>query len=114
MGTGYAMTMSMIRVLVPLVAGLAGLTATVSPDALARGGGPRHDQDTARREMLDGRVMPFSIIKRRTEQEMGEATYIGVRPPQNGVYRMQYLRPDGRVVWVDVDGKTGEIVGRTR
>lgn len=114
MAGAYAMTMTMIRFLVPLVAGIAGLGAAVSPDALARGGGPRHDQDTARREMLDGRVMPFSVIRRRTEQEMGEATYIGVRPPRNGVYRMQYLQPDGRVVWVDVDGKTGEILGRTR
>lgn len=108
----YVMDMMMIRLLVPLAVSLAGMTASVSPDVLARG--PRHDQDDARRAMLDGRVMPFSVIKRRTEQEMGEATYIGVRPPRNGVYRMQYLRPDGQVIWVDVDGKTGEIIGRTR
>ena len=65
--------------------------------------------------MLDGDVMPFSIIKRRVESEMGDATYVGVAPsPREGIYRMQFLRKDGKVLWVDVDGKTGNIIGRTR
>lgn len=84
----------------------------VSFDAHARG--PKDEQDRARRAMLEGQVMPFSVIKRRMERTMGDATYLGVRPPDKGIYRMQYLRPDGRVVWVDVDGKTGDVVGRTR
>ena len=89
------------------------LVASALPvDALGKG--PKDEQDRARRAMLEGQVMPFSVIKRRIERDMGDATYIGVRPPDKGIYRMQYLRPDGRVVWVDVDGKTGEIVGRTR
>jgi hypothetical protein len=73
------------------------------------------EQDAARRRMLDGEVMPFSIIKRRVESAMGGATYVGVAPPpREGVYRMQFLRPDGQVIWVDVDGKTGDIIGRTK
>lgn len=76
----------------------------------------RDEQDEARENMLDRKVMPFSIIKRRTEQAMsGEASYVGTAPsPREGVYRMQFLRKDGKVIWVDVDGKTGDIVGRTR
>jgi len=74
------------------------------------------EQDRARRDMLDSKAMPFSIIKRRTESAMAEeGTYLGVAPsPRDGVYRMQFLRKDGRVIWVDVDGKTGDIIARTR
>jgi hypothetical protein len=74
------------------------------------------EQDRARRDMLDSKAMPFSIIKRRTENVMSEeGTYLGVAPsPRDGVYRMQFLRKDGRVIWVDVDGKTGDIIARTR
>ncbi len=112
--SGYAMNMKMIwkPVLMALVAAPLAFAPMQVPDASARG--PKDEQDQARRAMLEGRVMPFSVIRRRMEREMGEATYIGVRPPAKGVYRMQYLTPDGRVIWVDVDGKTGEIVGRTR
>ena len=76
----------------------------------------REEQDSARENMLDRNVMPFSIIKRRVEQAMaGEASYVGMAtPPREGVYRMQFLRKDGRVIWVDVDGKTGDIIARTR
>jgi hypothetical protein len=74
------------------------------------------EQDRARRDMLESKSMPFSIIKRRTESAMAEeGTYLGVAPsPRDGVYRMQFLRKDGRVIWVDVDGKTGDIIARTR
>ena len=69
-----------------------------------------------RENMLDRKVMPFSIIKRRVEQAMApDASYVGRgAPPREGVYRMQFLRKDGRVIWVDVDGKTGDIIARTR
>ena len=74
------------------------------------------EQDQARENMLDRKVMPFSIIKRRTESALaGEASYVGVaNSSREGVYRMQFLRKDGRVIWVDVDGKTGNIIARTK
>lgn len=86
-------------------------TTPVSAQSFSRG----DEQRAARRAMLDGDVMPFSIIKRRIEREMSDSDYVGVAPPpRDGVYRMQFMRQDGRVVWVDVDGKTGNIIGRTR
>jgi hypothetical protein len=88
-----------------------GIVSPLVAQSFVRGG----EQDTARKAMLDGQVMPFSIIKRRVESAMGDATYVGVAPPpRDGVYRMQFLRPDGQVIWVDVDGKTGDIIGRTK
>ncbi|MEO8722992.1 MAG: hypothetical protein ABI395_05630 [Sphingobium sp.] len=83
-----------------------------APDASALG--QKGDQDAARRAMLDGRVMPFSVIKRRVEREMNDATYLGSEFNQeNNRYRLKYVR-EGRVVWVDVDGRTGDIAGWAR
>jgi hypothetical protein len=98
---------------------LASLFAALwlAAPALQAQGFPRNnEQDRAREDMLDRKVMPFSIIKRRTESSMGdEGTYVGTAPsPRDGVYRMQFLRKDGKVIWVDVDGKTGNIIGRTK
>lgn len=97
-----------------LMAGLLAVVATSLPvhaQSFARG----DDQRAARRAMLDGEVMPFSIIKRRVESEMPDAKYVGVGPSsRDGLIRMQFLQHNGKVIWVDVDGKTGNIVGRTR
>lgn len=74
----------------------------------------RFEQDAARRAMLDGDVMPFSIIKRRVEREMGDANYLGSEfDDRRGEYRLKYMR-DGHVLWVDVDGRSGDIVRRSR
>lgn len=95
---------------------LGGLLAVASAAAPASAQHFSHgeDQRAARQNMLEGHVMPFSIIKRKVEREMGEATYVGVTTPRDGIYRMQFLREDGKVVWVDVDGKTGNIIARTK
>ena len=110
---GYRSIMKLISASL-LLSGLLALTATSLPanaQSFARG----EDQRAARRAMLDGEVMPFSIIKRRVEREMPEAQYVGVAPSvREGVYRMQFLQHNGKVIWVDVDGKTGNIIGRTR
>src|SRR3546814_1296818 len=109
-----------------LAAGLVitGLSTPASADQ-GRGGWGRNDQprgdikprrfeqDAARRAMLDGQVMPFSIIKRRVEREMDGANYLGSEfDNRRGEYRLKYMR-EGRVVWVDVDGRSGDIVRRS-
>lgn len=74
----------------------------------------RYEQDAARRAMLEGDVMPFSIIKRRVGREMDGANYLGSEfDDRRGEYRLKYMR-DGRVMWVDVDGRSGDIVRRSR
>lgn len=76
--------------------------------------GHRDEQDAARKAMLEGQVMPFSIIKRRVEAEMDDATYLGSEfNPSSNRYRLKYVK-DGKVVWVDVNGRTGDIIGWAR
>lgn len=81
---------------------------------ISRGNSRRFEQDAARRAMLDGDVMPFSIIKRRVGREMDGASYLGSEfDDRRGEYRLKYMR-EGRVLWVDVDGRSGDIVRRSR
>lgn len=120
MRAGYAMTMKMssLRRFAPalLLCGGLGLAvpAVADPD---RRDDYRHrsDQDAARRAMLDGSVMPFSVLKRRVEEQIGDdAQYLGSEfLPDRNRYRLKYMR-DRNVMWVDVDGRTGAITGWAR
>lgn len=96
-----------------LMAGIGALAAilALSPPVQA---GQRDEQDAARRAMLDGQVMPFSLIKRRVDAAMDGATYLGSEfNPASNRYRLKYVR-NGKVVWVDADGRTGDITGWAR
>lgn len=60
-----------------------------------------------------GRVLPLKEIERRVIPTMKGAQYIGfdLELP-SGVYTLKFLR-DGTVIWVDVDGRSGQVIGRT-
>lgn len=98
---------------ISLIAGLGAIAASLAltPPAQA---GQRDEQDAARRAMLDGQVMPFSLIKRRVDAAMSGATYLGSEFNQSSNrYRLKYVK-NGKVVWVDADGRTGDIIGWAR
>lgn len=110
MRRGYGNAMVMVRKTLLLGAIAFALCA---PSAFAEMG-KRDEQDAARRAMLDRQVMPFSVIKRRVEAAMGDATYLGTEFMTEGNrYRLKYVK-DGKVVWVDVDGRSGDIIGWAR
>ncbi|QPI74161.1 hypothetical protein IZV00_06925 [Sphingobium sp. Cam5-1] len=93
-----------------LIAGMTAIAAMVAIPSYAEAG-QRGEQDAARRAMLDGQTMPFSLIKRRVDAAMGGATYLGAEfNPSSNRYRLKYVK-DGKVVWVDADGRTGDITG---
>ncbi|WHO40810.1 hypothetical protein PMI04_009570 [Sphingobium sp. AP49] len=97
----------------PLLAGLCAVLAVMALSP-ATAGGRRDEQDAARRAMLDGQVMPFSMIKRRVDAQVGGATYVGSEfNPSTNRYRLKYVK-DGKVMWVDADGRTGDIIGWAR
>jgi hypothetical protein len=88
------------------------LAAAPAPDA---GDGQRRGRDqamawTARRE---GRVLPLAEIERRVVPTVRGADYLGVDfDGGTGIYTLKFLR-DGQVIWVDVDGRSGQVIGRT-
>ena len=112
MAARYAKVMEMKRL--RLIAGMGVMAALFAANPPAQASSQRDEQDAARRAMLDGQVMPFSVIKRRVDAAMGGATYLGSEfNPSTNRYRLKYVK-DGKVVWVDADGRTGDIIGWAR
>ena len=69
------------------------------------------DQDRAFRNAQEGRSMPLPQIERRVIPRMGGADYLGPEMRGRNV-RMKFL-DKGQVIWVDVDPRTGRIVGKS-
>ncbi|TPG21152.1 hypothetical protein EAH79_15925 [Sphingomonas koreensis] len=95
----------------------ASLLATLLPAADAGAAADpqrRHgDQLDALRARRDGRIMPVPEIERRVTPAMRGAQYLGFDfDPEGGIYTLKFLR-NGTVIWVDVDGRSGRIIGRT-
>ena len=91
----------MLAVLLPLA-----LAASAAPDQ-------RREQDQAWAAARSGRILPLKEIERRVLPTMAGAQYLGVEfDADTAVYTLKFLR-DGAVIWVEVDGRSGQVVGRT-
>lgn len=69
------------------------------------------DQDRAFRAQQEGRSMPLPLIERRVLPRMGGADYLGPEIRGRNL-RMKFL-DQGKVIWVDVDPRTGRILGKS-
>ncbi|MBC7491721.1 MAG: PepSY domain-containing protein [Novosphingobium sp.] len=83
--------------------------------AMAAPPGQRPDpQGEARREMRAGTVQSLREIERRVLPTKQGMQYLGPEyDPTAMAYRLKFIR-DGRVTFVDVDARTGEIIGESR
>ncbi|WP_379921869.1 hypothetical protein [Erythrobacter sp. R86502] len=92
--------------------GLASLTlafAPVSAQDQARG-----DQGEARREAQAGNIMRSGEIEAKILPMMKGAEYLGFAYDSTArAYRLKFIK-DGRVTHVDVDARTGRVIGRSR
>ena len=71
------------------------------------------DQDDAYENARTGRIRPLPEIERRVSRDMGGAAYLGPEyDAGSDRYRLKYMR-QGSVIWIDVDGRTGRVVGHT-
>jgi hypothetical protein len=94
--------------IVPL---LLSLLAAPPADGQAREG-RRGDWMQAYDARRDGRILPLREIERRVVPTMAGAQYLGFEfEGETGLYTLKFLR-DGVVIWVDVDGRSGQIVRR--
>ena len=57
--------------------------------------------------------MPLPQIERKVIPHMGGADYLGPEMRGSDSLRMKFLNDKGRVIWVDVDPKTGRIIGKS-
>lgn len=74
---------------------------------------PAGDQNEARREMRAGKAKSLREIERMILPKMKGAEYLG--PSYDSVahaYRLKFIRK-GRVMYVDVDARTGRIINRS-
>ena len=74
----------------------------------------RGDADAVYQGRLSGALRPLRSIESAIVPGMKAhgADYIGAEYDEDmGRYRLKFMR-DGSVIWIDVDGRTGAIVGR--
>jgi len=83
---------------------------TFAPTADAR---RVRDQDRAFAARQAGQIMPLHEIEGRIVPRMPGCDYLGPEFDANsGVYRLKFMR-GGSVIYVDVDGRNGQIIGRS-
>ena len=93
----------LLPLLLPL--GLAA-PAAAAPDQVREGA-------VALQARRAGKILPLPEIERRVLPTMKGYEYLGFDLDfGTSVYTLKFMR-DGVVVWVDVDGRSGQIIGRT-
>ncbi|MCY1671616.1 PepSY domain-containing protein [Novosphingobium sp. SL115] len=72
------------------------------------------EQNEARRDLRSGAVRSLRDIERRILPTKPGMQYLGPEyDPAALVYRLKFIR-DGRVMFVDVDARTGQVLGESR
>ena len=86
------------------------LGAAILP-ALAQ---PTGEQGQVRKDMRDGNVRSLREIERQVLPTMPGMQYLGPEyDPAAMAYRLKFIR-NGRVVFVDVDARSGLVIGQKR
>ena len=76
--------------------------------------GPGNEQGQVRKEMRAGNVRPLREIERKVVPMMSGMQYLGPEyDPTALAYRLKFIR-NGRVIFVDVDARSGEIIRQSR
>ena len=75
---------------------------------------PGDEQGQARKELRAGNVRSLREIEQRVLPTMPGAQYLGPEyDPAAMAYRLKFIR-DGRVIFVDVDARTGAVMRQSR
>lgn len=73
-----------------------------------------NDQGEARKEMRAGNVLSLRQIESRVLPQMRGSEYLGPAYDSTAMaYRLKFIK-DGRVTYVDVDARTGRVLGISR
>ena len=102
----------MIERLLPSVLYVAALVLP-STIPLAHAG-PADAQGEVRKELHAGNVRSLRDIERRVLPAMSGMQYLGPEyDPAALAYRLKFIR-EGRVVFVDVDARSGDVIHQSR
>jgi hypothetical protein len=76
--------------------------------------GQNNEQGQVRKEMRAGNVRPLREIERKVVPMMTGMQYLGPEyDPTALAYRLKFIR-EGRVIFVDVDARSGDIIRQSR
>ena len=90
---------------------LAIVATALAPASAA--GDQRSERQEVFSQMRSGRLLPLPDIERRVVPTMQGAQYLGFDfDSATGIYTLKFLR-NGNVIWVAVDGHSGQILGRS-
>jgi hypothetical protein len=96
--------------LMRLLLGLCGGVLLATQPGAAQS---RRDQDEALAARRAGQVLPLRQIEERVVPMMPGADYLGPEFDASTImYRLKFMR-GGSVIWLDVDGRTGAVRGRS-
>jgi hypothetical protein len=99
--------MRIISLLLAAAVGAAGLAAPAEAKPRDR------EQEAAFKGTQSGRIIPLRAIEARIVPQMRGFSYLGPEYYADiGRYRLKFLRGQ-RIVWIDVDGRTGEVIGKS-
>jgi uncharacterized membrane protein YkoI len=94
-----------------LLSGTAALAAALAMPIAAQQS--RGDQGAARKESQAGHILKAREIEARILPMMGDAEYLGFAYDSTAMaYRLKFIR-DRKVLFVDVDARTGRIIQRS-
>lgn len=100
------------KVFLSVFAASAAMAVTASPAAAAAQSG--NDQKAARAQMVSGKGKSLRSIENAVLPMMEDSQYLGPEyDPSAKVYRLKFIR-QGRVIFIDVDGRTGAILRQRR
>ena len=93
---------------------IAAMAATFVAPLCNASAEPRGEQVEARRDLRAGNVQSLRDIERRVLPTKQGMQYLGPEyDPAAMAYRLKFIR-DGHVVFVDVDARTGRVLGESR
>ena len=97
----------------PLLIACLGMAVLAHATPSVAGERRRPDQAAALAGRQAGRILSAREIERRVLPIMGGARYLGFDFDSGSeVYTLKFLR-DGSVIWVNVDGQSGQVLGST-
>jgi hypothetical protein len=97
-----------MRLIVSLILAAAALSSGQLP------ADPGREQGQVRKDMRAGNVRSLREIEQRVLPTMRGMQYLGPEyDPVAMAYRLKFIH-DGRVVFVDVDARTGMVIGQFR
>jgi hypothetical protein len=98
----------------PVALLFAGAALGLSAFAVPASAEPGREQGEVRKEMRAGNVRSLRDIERRVLPSKPGMQYLGPEyDPAAMAYRLKFIR-NGRVVFVDVDARSGAILQETR